>query len=376
MGGHTLNYEIEFHPVGDGTKAGDAITIRYGQPGQYKVMVVDGGTEDSGNAIVKHIQSVYGADTVISDIVSTHPDTDHCSGLRVILKDLPVERLWVHGLWHHAANMLNLFADGRWTQEGLAQAIRKEYSIVEELITLASDKGAKVYEPFAGEKIGPFTVLSPTKEVYRHLVPQFRRTPEPNQEVLESRNIWLGDAHKGGFTGLLKSLVEAVTNWIPETWNNEKLKEGAVTAAENETSTVLYGDFGDSVVLLTGDAGVNALNWATDNATSLGLDISKSRLIQVPHHGSRSNVTPSLLNRLIGPIQPENSPEKKIAIVSAPKDDAKHPRKMVLNAFKRRGAGVRSTQGVRYRYHSGMPPRTGENTAEVFDLFTNVEAYD
>jgi hypothetical protein len=55
---------------------------------------------------------------------------------------------------------------------------------------------------------------------------------------------------------------------------------------------------------------------------------------------------------------------------------AKHPRKMVLNAFLRRGAPVRSTQCSRYRYHYGMPTRSSETTAEVFDFFDKVEAYE
>lgn len=62
--------------------------------------------------------------------------------------------------------------------------------------------------------------------------------------------------------------------------------------------------------------------------------------------------------------------------MSAPKDDAKHPRKMVLNAFLRRGAPVRSTQGSLYRYSVGMPDRPGMVPAEVFGFFDRVEAYD
>lgn len=371
-----MAYEIEFHPVGDGTKAGDAITVRYGLPSHYKVMVIDGGTEESGQAIVDHIRSTYGPDTVVSDIISTHPDSDHCSGLRTVLRELPVERLWIHGLWYHAGDMLELFADSRWTEAGLAAAIRKEYPIVEELINLAFEKGVQVFEPFAGQAIGPFTVLSPHKAVYQHLVPQFRKTPDCDVDLLKERGIWLGDKPKDSIANLLKALAEAAANWIPEDWTGERLKEGAVTAAENESSTILYGNFDGNGILLTADAGVNALHWACDQAEQTGIDLTQVALIQVPHHGSRSNVTPSLLNRLIGPILPQGSSERMKAVVSAPKDDAKHPRKMVLNAFKRRGAGVRRTQGTRYRYHDGMPARSNEKPADVFDFFPVVEAYD
>jgi beta-lactamase superfamily II metal-dependent hydrolase len=149
-----------------------------------------------------------------------------------------------------------------------------------------------------------------------------------------------------------------------------------MTAPENESSTVLFGDFGESTVLLTADAGINALTWASQYGEAARLDLTGVSLVQVPHHGSRRNVSPSVLDRIVGPRLPKGTSAIKRAIVSAPKDDAKHPRKMVLNAFLRRGASVRSTQGNLYRYYRGMGPRAGMKPAEVFDFFDKVEAYD
>ena len=45
-----MNCEIEFLPVGDGCKAGDAIVVRYGEANSYEIMVIDGGNLDSGKA--------------------------------------------------------------------------------------------------------------------------------------------------------------------------------------------------------------------------------------------------------------------------------------------------------------------------------------
>src|ERR1700733_6097688 len=131
-----MDYEVEFHPVGDATKAGDAISVRYGQNGQYEVIVIDGGTSDSGAALVEHIKKHYGPDTVIKHAISTHPDTDHASGLREVLNAFRVENLWLHGIWHHAAELRPYFADKRFTDEGLAEKIREAYPIVNELIQL------------------------------------------------------------------------------------------------------------------------------------------------------------------------------------------------------------------------------------------------
>jgi beta-lactamase superfamily II metal-dependent hydrolase len=372
-----MDYELEFFPVGDLSKAGDAITVRYGSNGNYSVIVIDGGTEDSGNAVVEHIRTVYGKNTIVEHAISTHPDTDHASGLRKVLEGLPVNNLWIHPLWHHVSDILPLFDDKRSTEDGLARKIKSEYPIVSELIDLAVSQQTKLYAPFEGAKIGPFTVLSPSKPVYLHLIPQFRKTPAANVEELKRRSIWLGAKEQTFIAKMLERAKATVSNWVSEKWDYELLREDSITAAENETSSVLYGDFGSASVLLTADAGQQALWWAIQYAEKIGIDLSQLALVQVPHHGSRSNVTPSVLNRLLGPKLPKGSAEKRKAIVSAPKDDEQHPRKMVLNAFLRRGAGVRSTQGDRYRYHSGtMPARAGERTAEPFGFFDKVEAYD
>ena len=371
-----MNFEVEFFPVGEGSKAGDAITVRYeAAPGQYRIMVVDGGTDDSGSAIVDHIRSVYGANSIVSDVISTHPDTDHSCGLRAVLRELPVERLWVHQPWTHAAVILNLFADPRWTAGGLSSYIKGQYPVVAELIELAEAQGTAIFEPFAGLSIGPFTVLSPTMGRYQHLIPQFRKTPDPNIDLLKARDIWL-NTKKGLLATIMEKASTAVASIVPESWGIELLRDGGITAAENETSTVLLGNFGESRVLLTGDAGRNGLTWACDAADELQLAMAPFELIQVPHHGSRRNVSPAVLNRLVGPILPAWSPEYQRAIASVPKDDTNHPRKMVVNAFTRRGAGVRKTAGVKYRYHCNMPLRTDENQAMPMGFFEQVEDYD
>ena len=372
-----MDYEIEFHPVGDASRAGDAISIRYGVNGAYEIMVVDGGTDDAGSELVEHIKSFYGSDTVISHVVNTHPDTDHACGLREILRNFQVKNLWLHGVWHHADEMLPYFADKRWTGEGLATAIRDRYPVVKELIELAEEQGTNIYEPFQGVAIGPFAVLSPSRWTYLRLVPQFRKTPDHDPEALTADNMLLGRVEKSGLLGqIVQKATAAIRAWVDENWDIELLRERSITAAENETSTVLYGRFGDKSVLLTGDAGVNALTWACNQADARGFDLSTLAMVQVPHHGSRSNVTPSILDRLLGPKLPRGSAKRRSAFVSVPKDDENHPRKMVMNAFHRRGAPVYKTQGVYIRHYSGMPARRGESAAIPFDWFDKVEEYD
>ena len=83
-----------------------------------------------------------------------------------------------------------------------------------------------------------------------------------------------------------------------------------------------------------------------------------------------------MLDRMLGPRTGGGS-KIRDGIVSVPKDDENHPRKMVMNAFLRRGTPVYKTQGSRFRYYSStMPVRTNEVPAEPFGFFGKVEAYD
>jgi beta-lactamase superfamily II metal-dependent hydrolase len=370
--------EIEFLAVGESSRAGDCIVARYGEIDDYKLMVVDGGTAETGESLVKHLRAQFGEDVQIEHVVLTHSDADHASGLRELIREMPVSNLWLHVPWLHAEETISqsLFKDKRWTAAGLTTAIKKEYDIIVEIVDVALEKGCQIYEPFQGNQIGPFTVLSPRRSSYVHLLPQFDKTPDPDQEVLEGKNFWLGK-QQNALLKLIEKAVAKVQSWTTETWEKERLQDGGVTSASNESSVVLYGTFNDGQrYLLTGDAGINALSWAAAHAEANGLPLQNFSFVQIPHHGSRRNVGPTVLNRLLGPILQKGSEVKFSAFVSAPKDDEKHPRKIVLNAFMRRGGDVVITKGVHKVYRGGFPQRNGYGPAESAEFSTQVEEYD
>jgi len=80
-------------------------------------------------------------------------------------------------------------------------------------------------------------------------------------------------------------------------------------------------------------------------------------LFQVPHHGSRRNLGPIILNRILGEVRNADTKERS-ACVSAAKDATrKHPHKKVTNALRRRGAVVKVTAGKTLRYSFNAPER-------------------
>ena len=120
---------------------------------------------------------------------------------------------------------------------------------------------------------------------------------------------------------------------------------------------------------------MNALTWSITYAKGHGHLLQQFSFVQIPHHGSRRNVGPTVLNELLGLPQLESAPSRFTAFVSAPKEDDQHPRKIVLNAFMRRGARVIATQGANKVHWGGVPPRSGYVNAEQLPFSTSVEAY-
>ncbi len=219
-------------------------------------------------------------------------------------------------------------------------------------------------------------MLSPHREIYALLMPQFEKTPAPDQAAIEGTGFWLGKS-PSLFAQILEKAAAKVQKYIFESWENELLRDGGRTSASNESSVVLYGDFGPKRrVLLTGDIGVWGWSMAAHYADANGLQLQDFMFVQIPHHGSRRNVGPTVLNRVIGPILARNSATRFSAFVSAPKKDESHPRKMVLNAFSRRGGRVLATQGAKRVFPDGFPARDGDEPVSAMPFASKVEDYE
>ncbi|MBZ6485057.1 ComEC/Rec2 family competence protein [Priestia aryabhattai] len=358
-------FEIDFLPVGENSKHGDAISIRYGYPENYKIIVIDGGTKTSGKALVEHIQLYYNTNFV-DYVINTHPDSDHATGLKVILEELEVGELWMHLPWTHSQTIRDLFKDGRMTDNSLEQRIKGSLSAVYALYELAEEKGVPIYEPFEGTNIGVFTVMSPNRDWYlNELLPAFKHMPEIKEEKISS--------FIESMQEISKRIANKIIEFIEENWDVETLKNDVKTSERNESSVILHSHLNGLGILLTGDSGIQALSKAADYAESLGIDFKNCRFIQVPHHGSRHNVSPDVLDRIIGSKVSQNEEAKKSAYASVSKGADDYPRRSVANAFKRRGVNVFATKGRTKTYSVNMPEREGWHAAEPLPFYSEVE---
>ena len=353
-------FEIEYLPV-ETKKSGDAIAMRYEVAGRCYVHVVDGGFQDTGTTVVEHIRQYYG-NVCVDHAVLSHPDGDHATGLKRVLEEMPVRCLWMLRPWLYAAELLPRFPRMR-SVEALVARLKQAYPHVADLEKLAEERGIPIYEPFQGAWIGHFQVLAPSKGRYLDLIVESERTPE-------------ADATQKSASQLMAEALRKAVAFIKGVWGDEVFSPNA-TSAENEMSLVQFARLCGETILLTADAGREALTEAADYAPLAGLALPGVKRFQVPHHGSRRNVSTEVLDRFLGPRlqQPPRDAETTFtALISSAKEDEAHPRKAVVRAMIHRGGRVFATEGSALRTASPSAPARNWGPAPALSYPDDQEA--
>lgn len=294
--------EIDMLSLGDA----DSILVTKWTGDDAQRVLIDGGNADSSEVVqsflkdrgIRHIENV----------VCSHPHNDHAAGLIPLLRDsgITVSTLWVHQPQKHPN--LPAYRQSRY-RDSPTKRVRSAVEGLEridELVAVAEAKSIEVNEPFAGHDIGFLEVCGPSIKYYRELLPEFA-----DLDHLESQD------RKPKTFGELYPDANAPS---------DSLLFDPHTSPENNSSTILTTELNGHTYLFTADAGAQALQHAAGVH-----DLARCWWMQIPHHGSRHNITANLINR----FSPEN------ACVSASGKD--HPHQAVVDAFRSMRTEVYST---------------------------------
>lgn len=334
-------YEVDFLPVesdsGKGSKSGDAITMRFEHDGRQVVVVIDAGYSKVGDEVADHVAKYYKT-AHVDLIISTHPDADHLNGIETLLERVTVGELLIHDPRAHFANL-----DGFSNLE-----------VVERLIGVAISAGVTVTEPFAGLSRfdGAIQILGPTLDYYESQI-QAQMDEERQGFVASS----VREAKTAVFAAGRDLLTRAMAYFPSETLTDEGVVRG-----RNNSSVITLAQIDGERMLFTGDAGSEALGHASDKYEAGFGSFSSAPLdfFQAPHHGSKRNLGPSILNRMLGSA---DSPVGELeAFISSAKASEKHPSPKVVNALSRRGCSVSATEGRTICHRKGYANRVGWTT--------------
>jgi beta-lactamase superfamily II metal-dependent hydrolase len=311
-------YEVDFLPVGEGARSGDAIALRFTRPDTQSLahVIIDGGFQDTGRALVDHVKRYYGTED-LDLVILTHPDGDHIGGLGTVLKDLNVKALAAHDLAAHGGGQL------------------KAARATTELIELAKSEGTDVYEPFQGLNAfnGALLVAGPTQDFYEACIAE-----ELAQEEAGTR----AAAPKGVLRVAAARLSARAVSMFPVETN---FGDSGGTNPRNNSSAIVDIKIDSGRFFFTGDAGVPALEAALDWLESCGRIETPLKFVQVPHHGSRHNGSRDQLERLLGPHTAEERGSAFISISKEASEDPRYPSPRITNAYGRRGFKVGETAG-------------------------------
>lgn len=365
-----MGYEIDFIGVKNqqSKKDADAIVIRWKENDNFKIAIFDGGFQSHGEEMMKHLnQYCFSGESekIIDCVFISHPDQDHTSGLKEILNNFNVKALYMNRPWLYVNELYDKRSDLRITEKSLDKRLKEQYPYIAALEDLAIENNIPIYEAFQGYLIeNRFKILSPTKDFYLNLILESYKTP------LVSENT----ARHGLIAGVIRNLIES--------WTIEELREDVETSAENEMSTVIFGYMpvgeDEEHILLTGDVGKRGLNEALDYAETIEISVNKDiKFYQIPHHGGRRNLTPSIMNRMVGNIVNENHFDGRIAFASS-SEGSDHPLQMIVNAYTRRGVKVYSNNNGTTIHHSNgdMPKRIGWHKLQEMKFNENVENWE
>ncbi|MBT3013083.1 MAG: MBL fold metallo-hydrolase [Candidatus Thiodiazotropha sp. (ex Lucina pensylvanica)] len=336
-------YELDFWNT-ESDCSGDAISFRSCRDDQITIHVTDAGFQSSGDTIVSNIRKYYDNPAYIDHVVVSHPDGDHAGGLRSVLEEFTIGNLWMLRPWIYAEAMIDRF-ENYSSVPHLKGRLKRIYPNIAALEEIALNKGIPIHAPFQGTEIGEFLVLSPSLARYIDLVVTSEKTPEHKEE-----------------RGLLDEVFEAIASVVSlvfSPWGNENFSEEE-TSAENEMSIIQYTNFMEHRVLLTADAGRTALSDAIEYSLDIGIDFPGLDVFQVPHHGSRRNVSSEILDELLGTkLGAKLFGRNFTGVVCASQKDKDHPRKAVTRAIYHRGGEVQTTERNNYGFRKNIPVRPG-----------------
>lgn len=273
-------------------------------------------------------------------VVSTHPHNDHVAGLIELVNDrsISIGQAFVHVPQDHVRMPFVERALKEAKDSGEARSFQKTLEASRTLLNALAMRRILVTEPFQGTIVGPFTVVGPSASYYGQLMGKF-------EDAALIKAIDQGDLSYRIDTAIEEAMIKSGMA------ESVELLDDPQTTPENNSSVILGTVAEEKKFLLTSDAGAPALKLAL-----AAYDLSGCYWMQIPHHGSRRNITVGLIEHF--------SPQ--VAFVSA-SGNIKHPRRSVVNAFKKCRANVYSThypKPANLRSHVGtVPARLGYVTA-------------
>lgn len=348
--------EIDLLPVERGDHSGDCIALRYGNLEKggtaQTVIVVDGGYSANGTRLKKHLKDYYNCiqdgKVHVNIVFLSHPDQDHIEGLVKLLEDdeVIIDNLVAMIPWEVMTP--KWFNDGRITENSLEKKLEDAFKQLVTLVDTAKKKKVKIIlttrlsNPceFNG---ATFRTLGPSLNFYKICIANCEKTPEKAPSV------------KTMSTGTLTANNDKEEPYVP---GQIKWDYSETTSPINESSHIMLFEYEGHKILFCGDAGKEAFRDALKYAEENNIDLTDIDIIKMPHHGSRKNVTPKLMDEF-------KHKGCRCYIPCKEGDEGHHPSKRLVNMLLEKGYSVLTTSGATLHKGWNAPDRGWKSVSSL-----------
>lgn len=341
--------EVDVLSLGDA----DAIVVTKWNSGFPHRVLIDGGSASDADKVSDFLwKRGY---TSLWAVVCTHLHCDHTQGLIRLLQTAPW--LTIHNAWMHDIRK-HLSADELRRASAADDGVKQVVESTKELCSAFAGRGLTPSEPFTGSTIAAYpamTVLGPSSYFYKRTLQDFTNVgPAVAFRSLAAAFARPVASPLIGTSSPLPSLLSTLTLPVAPSplrvplpplsgaLSRSSVQKNPKTQPYNNTSVILGVNFNGRGLMLTGDAGCDALR-------QVGAEWNRLLYLGVPHHGSDGNLSQTDIERFC--------PE--FAFISCC-GDSSHPDRAIVSGLNKVGAKVYSTHksGNLWFYAGSVPARS------------------
>jgi beta-lactamase superfamily II metal-dependent hydrolase len=328
--------EIDVLSLGDA----DSILVSAWDGTTVTRTLIDGGRQSDYAQVKAFLEGRQIAQ--LDHVLCSHLHNDHAAGLIKLVADKSIHIVygWMHNIRNHveAGRLRRAVAASSNGTDNVGQVLENTDTLHAAFI----NRGVTPIEPFAG--IAP-TILGPSKEYYAKVTAEFTKEGAIGlQKIAEPA--WGRPGMLAALAGINRSplgvspfatsrptvnSLSLLAGIAPPNRNvsdilrRSSVKTNPTTQVYNNTSVILGLNFKGDKILLTADAGCEALR-------QVRLGWENLAGLQVPHHGSDDNLSKDLIERF----------RPQVAFASACGDES-HPGSAVRNGLISVGSTFFST---------------------------------
>jgi len=274
---------------------GDCIWIEYGADADslHRVLI-DGGTQGTYKHLKKRIENLPAEERHFDLLVITHIDSDHIAGILELIKNeslgITFSDIWFNGYRHLGKSNIR----GVKQAEVLSNYLEKPHISWNKAFNgkaACVDKQGK-FPPFELPGGMKLTLLSPTKKALADLKPHWTKILKdegllPGQKVIYAEEV---DTHPVESKSFATALLPDIANLAKTPFKSD-------TSLKNGSSIAFLAEYDGKKMLFTGDAYASIL---LDSIKKYfpGCEPLYLDLFKIPHHGSTSNISKKLLERI------------------------------------------------------------------------------